>query len=254
MKTHLLLLLLFGIGWLPIAHTQLLTPIPDTTTHTRPDKSALNHHFAVGLSNRVVSGYRQMRDFYASRGFDNLFLEELVTLGAGFRLSDRYHLELSFDQSIIDDVEDVEWRSRGNFLSLNENEFAIHLLFGYRFWQKRHQSLIFHTGFSWLQNRGEIVERRTQDFDFETANIDVSQGVQSWPVFIHQQGAIHLAIQLKLSYPRPRWWSTDLEMKLGFVSGLKAKSWSVDPGQALNAPMDRGQYFYISSLYHFFLY
>lgn len=254
MKTHLLLLLLAGIMWLPTAHSQLLTPIPDTSRNAGPDASDLNHYIAVGFTGRVTSGYRQMRDFYSSQGFDNLFLHEVATLGAGFRFWDRYHLELSVDRSFSNDLEEVELRSNGHTLSLRENQAAIHLLLGYRFWQKRHQSLIFHAGFSWLQNRGEMVERRPQDFDFDTANINVPQGVRSWPAFIHQQGALHLAIQLKLSYPRPRWWSTDTELKFGFVSGFKAKSWSVDPGQALNGPRDTAQYFYISGLYHFFLY
>lgn len=255
MKTHLLLLLLFaGIVWLPTAHTQLLTPIPDTTNNTGPDESDLNHYVAAGLTSRVTSGYRQMRDFYSKQGFDELFLDQVFTLGAGFRLFDRYHLEVSFDRSFTDDIDDVLLGSNGHTLSLQEDKFAVNFLLGYRFWQKRHQSLIFHAGFSWLHNRGEIVERRPLDFDFDTANINVPQGVRSWPAFIHQQGAIHIALQVKLSYPRPRWWSTDLEVKLGFVSGLSAKSWSVDPGQALNGPRDTGQYFYVSSLYHFFLY
>ncbi len=254
MKTHLLFLLLIGIVWSPTAHTQLLTPIPDTTNNRRPDVNAFRHYAAVGFSSRVTSGYRQMRDFYSDQGFDNFFLDEVLTFGAGFRFGERFHLQLSFDRTFDDDMEEVKISSSGHTLSLQEKKFAVHFLLGYRVWQKRHQSLIFHTGFSWLQDRGEIVERRSQDFDFNTANIDVSQGVRSWPAFIHQQGAIHLAAQLKLSYPRPRWWSTDLEIKLGFVSGLRAKSWSVDPGQALNGPRDTGQYFYISSLYHFFLY
>ena len=254
MKTHLLLLLLSGIMWLPTAYSQLLTPLPDTTNNTGPELIDLNHFIAVGLTTRVTSGYRQMRNFYRKQGFDNLFLHEVGTLGAGFRLWDRYLLEVSFDRSFSNDLEEVEFSSNGHTLSLRENQVAIHFLLGYRFWQKRHQSLFFHAGFSWLQNRGEIVERRPQEFNFDTANIDVPQGVRSWPAFIHQQGAFHLAIQLKLSYPRPRWWSTDAELKFGFVSGLKAKSWSVDPGQALNTPKDTAQYFYISGLYHFFLY
>lgn len=254
MKTHLLLLLLAGIAWLPTAHTQLLTPIPDTTNANKPELSDVNHYAAVGFSSRVTSGYRQMRDFYDSQGFDNFFLDQVLTFGAGFRFGDRYHLELGFDQTIDDDLDEVRLSTSGHTLTLREKKFAAHLLLGYRFWQKRHQSLIFHTGFSWLQDRGEVIERRPQDFDFSTANIDMPEGVRSWPAFIHQQGAIHLALQLKLSYPRPRWWSTDLEVKLGFVSGLGRKSWKVDPGQALNGPRDTGQYFYLSSLYHFFLY
>jgi|GEM_PF-6449586 len=254
MKTHLLLLLLASILWLPTAHTQLLTPIADTTKNTGPDPSDLNHYIAVGFTARAASGYRQMRDFYSRQGFEDLFLEEIVTLGAGFRLWDRYHLEVSLDRSFTNDIEEVEIASNEHILSLKENKLAINFLIGYRFWQKRHQSLIFHAGFSWLRNTGEMLERRPQNFDFETANINVPQGVRSWPAFIHQQGALHLAIQLKLSYPRPRWWSTDTELKFGFVTGLKAKSWSVNPGQARNVPTDSAQYFYISGLYHFFLY
>lgn len=254
MKTPLLFLLLIGIVWSPSAHTQLLTPIADTINNARPDVSALRHYAAVGLSSRVTSGYRQMRNFYSDQGFDNFFLDQVLTFGAGFRLGDRYHFELSFDRTFEDDLEEVNLSSNGHTLSLQERQFAVHFLLGYRFWEKRYRSLIFHAGFSWLQNRGEIVERRPQEFDFSTANIDVPEGVRSWPAFIHQQGALHLAVQLKLSYPRPRWWSTDLEVKLGFVSGLSRKLWSVDPGQAINSPMDAGQYFYISSLYHFFLY
>ncbi|NRB52262.1 MAG: hypothetical protein HRU41_31600 [Saprospiraceae bacterium] len=254
MKIHLLLLLIAGVIYLPTTQAQLLTPIPDTSNNTRPDVNVLRHYAAVGFSSRVTSGYRQMRSFYSDQGFDNFFLDQVLTFGAGFRLGDRYHLELSFDRTFDDDLEEVNLSSNGHTLSLQERQFAVHLLLGYRFWEKRYRSLIFHAGFSWLQNRGEIVERRPQDFDFTTANIDVPEGVRSWPAFIHQQGALHLTIQLKLSYPRPRWWSTDLEVKLGFVSGFNAKSWSVDPGQALNVPRDTGQYFYISSLYHFFLY
>lgn len=254
MKIHLLLLMLVGITCLPTAHTQLLTPIPDTTNYAQANERDKAHYIAIGFTARAASGYRQMRDFYNRQGFDDLYLEEVVTLGAGFRFGDRYHLEVSLDRSFTNDIEDVQIASNGHILSLRESKVAINFLLGYRVWQKRHQSLILHAGLSWLQNRGEILERRPQEFDFDTANINVPQGVRSWPAFIHQQGALHLAVQLKLSYPRPRWWSTDTELKFGFISGLNSKSWSVDPGQAQNLPSDRAQYFYISGLYHFFLY
>ncbi|MEL7422642.1 MAG: hypothetical protein AAFN81_06610 [Bacteroidota bacterium] len=252
MKTNLLSALITCIICLPVAHTQVLTPIPDTTIQIDTVVQDFDSYVAVGLTARVNLGYQEMRRFYEEVGFDYLNLLEYVTAGFGLRYKQNIHFNAAFELSFPgDDTEDVEL-ANSHTLSFQERGVAIHLLLGYQFWQKRHKSLIFHTGWSWLSNRTEIVERRPQAFDFNTANIDVSEGVRSWPAFIHRQGALHVALQLKMSYPRPRWWSTDLDLKLGFVTGLNRKQWSVEPGPGLNIPVDVGQYLYISGTYHFF--
>ncbi len=250
MQNKLLLLLLVGLITLPRAYTQVLTEIRDTTT-TREMYEA-DQYIGLGLTARVELGYRGMRDFYEEQGFNYFGLQEYATAGVGFRIKERFHLNLAYDHLLdSNEAEDVEY-SNGTILSLNERKQAVHVLAGYRVWQKRHESLIVHAGFSWLRNRVQIVERFPNDFDFNTANLNNPRGVRSWPMFIHQQGALHIALQLKIRYRRAIWWSADQELKLGFVSGLRAKSWRVEPGTAVDAPSDVGQYLYISGVYHFF--
>lgn len=250
MKTKLLLLFLAAILWQHSAQGQLLTEIQDSTEDVRENYDP-DFFVALGSSIRGVTGYGQMRNYFEDQGFDLFNFQGFYSFGAGLRFANNFYLNLGLDHSFQDnDPLDVEFRN-GNVLSLEERKTALHILLGYRFWQKRFTSFIFNMGFSWQQNRAAITERPAVDFDFNTSNLP-ADGVRSWPVFFHRQGAIHCALQLKLSYPRPRWWSTDMEMKIGFVSGLRSKPWSVEPGQAFNTPSDRAQYIYISGLYHFF--
>lgn len=251
MKANLLFLLAC-ILWLPTSYAQLLTEIRDSTIDTNIKDFDSDGYLAIGHTARFNLGYRQMRDFYKTQGFDYFNLQDFASIAAGLRFKENYYVSLGVDLSFQSNSPDDIELFNDHILSLHERNAAVHLLLGYRFWQKRHQSLIFHVGASFLQNRAEIVERRPQDFDFTTANINVPEGVRSWPVFIHRQGAIHVALQVKLSYPRQRWLSTDAEMKIGFVSGLTTKQWTTEPGQATNTPIGRAQYIYISGLYHFF--
>lgn len=253
MKTNLLLLLLASLMYFPNTHAQLLTPIPDSTNYAESEVSDLDYYVAAGFTARYITGYQEMYNFYEKQGFDLFRAQEFYYLDVGLSYKKRFYFDLNFDASVSNNNSPNDLNIGNNkTLSLLERQQAIHLLLGYRFWQKGHQSLIVHGGVSWLQNRGEIIERRAQDFDFETANINVAEGVRSWPEFIHRQGAIHIALQLRLKYPKPRWWSRDVDLKIGFVSGLKTKSWSIEPGQTLNAPNDNAHYVYMSSAYYFF--
>ena len=250
MKTKLLLFFFTAILWQHSAQGQLLTEIQDSTENVRENYDP-DFFVALGYAGRGVLGYQQMRNYSKELGFEPIDLQEFYSFGAGFRFANDFYLSLSIDQSYFDnDPEDIRLRN-GNVLSFDERKDAIHLLLGYRFWQKRYTSLLFNLGFSWQQNRVEITERPAVEFDFNANNLP-NEDVRSWPVFFHRQGAVHCAITLKLSYPRPRWWSSDGELRLGFVSGLNSKPWTVAPGQVINAPTDRVQYIYISGLYHFF--
>ncbi|MEL7220932.1 MAG: hypothetical protein AAGJ93_06405 [Bacteroidota bacterium] len=247
-----LLLLIAGLLWLSTAHTQLLTPIPDSTNYTEPETTTSDYYILGGYSINVNTGYQQMHDFFERQGFDVSWGQEIWRLGAGTRQWDRFYFDLEVGQSFDNNnTENVELFN-SHVLSLRRKQTNLHFMLGYQFWQKRHKSLIFHTGISLLQNRVEITERRPQDFDFNTANIEVPTGVRSWPEMLHRQGALHLALQIKLRYPRPRWWSREVDLKFGFVSSINTKAWSVNPGQGLNVPNDRAQYFYMSSAYYFF--
>jgi hypothetical protein len=251
MKTKLLLFFFAAILCQHSAQGQLLTEIQDSTEDVRENYDP-DFFVALGHTGRVVLGYKQMRNYFEDQGFDLLNLQEFFTFGAGFRFANDFYLSLGIDQSFRDnDPRDLELRN-GNVLVLEERKNALHLLLGYRFWQKRYTNLVFNLGFSWQQNRATITERPDVDFDFNAINPPNPEGVRSWPVFFHRQGALHCAIQVKFNYPRRRWWSTDGEINLGFVSGLNSKPWTVEPGQAVNTPTDRVQYIYISGLYHFF--
>ena len=250
MKTNLLLLLPLILLWLPATHAQLLTAVPNSTEST--EAFEVGSYVAIGFTGRAVLGYRQMRNLYDEQGFSSLPLQEFLTLGYGLDLGGRFYLNFSWDRSFLtNDPEDIEY-ANGTTLSFKERKDAVNATLGYRFWQKQHRSLLVHAGLSGVFNRVEIVERLSSTFDFNNVNAVNPRGVRSWPLFIHRQAALHLALQLKLSYPRQRWWSSDLDIKLGFVSGLKAKPWLVKPGETLNLISDNAQYLYISGTYHFF--
>ena len=245
MKRNLLLVLLIGIIWLPTTHAQLLTEIRDTTT-SELQKSRF--YLITGTSFRVSQGYSQMKKFYERQGFETplpLFLH----LGGGGNIGERFSVEFLMEAGYDSDDRDFQ---NGTRSSLEEGSLGLHALLGYRFWQKRHTSLVLQGGVSGLFRSVSITEQRPETFDFNNVNTSDAPVVRNWPYFTHRQGALHLALQLKLSYPRPRWWSTDIDLKIGFVSGLNSKSWSVNPGQGLNVPIDNAQYFYLSSAFHFF--
>jgi len=248
MKRNFLLLLFAIIICLPTTQAQLLTEVADTTR----ESDDLDFYVFGGTSIRWTPGYKEMRTFYEGQGFDYLNLFRLVKIGVGGDLGKRWIVDMVFDFSLdIDDPEDVNLGNEA-ILSLNENKTALHVLMGYRFWEKRYTSLYFQTGFTWQQNKVEMVERLQGEFDFTTANRFVPRGARSIPVFYHHQGAFHAAVKWKLSYPRSRYLGTDQDLQIGFVSALNAKPWSVSPGQSINTPMDRLQYIYMSGTVYFY--
>lgn len=95
MQTNLLLLLIANLLWLPTAHTQSLTTIPDTASKEAYDPDS---YVAIGLTGRVILGYQQMRDLYEGQGFESLRLQEFVTIGLGLDLGDRFNLNFGFDR------------------------------------------------------------------------------------------------------------------------------------------------------------
>lgn len=250
MKRHLLFLLLAAIIGLPASRAQLLTEVQDSST-IRIDRRA---YFKYGGGIRITTGYQQMRDFYKEQGFEDVGLNDFVSIGYVFPLKGKFDVELNMDLPFLSSEFSNVNLGNDRELSLTESQYAFHLLPGYRFWQGRYTSLVFHTGLTFQLSRAEMVERLSDDlasFDFSTGNISTPRGTRSIPLFFHFQGALHAAVTLKLSYPGSRRFRADQEIKLGFVSALNDRQWLISPGEGVNVPTDKVQYIYISGVFHF---
>ena len=246
MKNNLLLLSLFAtLIWLPNAHAQVLTEIQDTNTELRKSP----YYVILGYSIRADFGYQQMRDFYEGQGFDDIsVLENHGVIGGGLLFGDGFSVELLAELGADSD----ETRSGLSELSLNKANLGLHTLLGYNVWKAERKRLFLQAGLSGLGSIVSINEQRSGTFDFNDVNAANAPMVRSWPTFTHWQGGLHFALQYKLSYPRSALGSSDLDIRLGYVTAQRSKEWSLDPGQGLNIPTDRAQYLYFSATYHFF--
>ena len=242
--TRNLLLLLLSLLWLPTLQAQLLTEIRDTTSELNRSRVYL----MTGSAFRFDLGYSQMKQFYESQGFDTP-LPLFISLGIGGVLSERVSLELFMEAGFDSDVREFRDGSRS---SLEEGSLGMHALLGYRLLQHRKNSLLIQAGVSGLFRIVRISQQLPETFDFNNVYSADAPSVRNWPSFNHGQGALHVALQYKLKAPGPRWWTNDVDLKIGFVSGLNARSWSVNPGNGLNIPVDNAQYVYFSSALHLF--
>jgi hypothetical protein len=246
MKKYLFPLLVF-LAFFSTAQAQLLTEVQDSSLAKRIEQP---FYFRFGAGVRTSTGYKQMRNFYQEQGFDYLNLVDFTSIGMGIPLKGRFDLELNMDFPLLGgETMNVQLGNDAE-LSLRESQYAVHVLPGYRFWEGRYKSLILNGGLTFHLNQVEMVERLQNEFDFETGNRFTPRGSRSIPVFYHVQGALHAALTMRLQYPGSRRFRADQEIKLGFVSGLQESSWFVNPGQAVNTPMDRAQYIYLSGLFH----
>ena len=251
MKMNLLLLLLTSILCFPTAQAQLLTEIQE------PDEVEIERskfYIPVGYYIRQDLGYDQMRDFYQGLGFDDIESLQLnPALGFGYLLGDRFSAELLGEFGFQSDQRDL---SDGTELSMSYATLGLHGLIGYSILQgnpeRQFQNLVLQTGLSGIITGFRINEQAPGNFDFENPYASGRPIVNSWPTVSHTQAALHLALQFKFRTPRALIGGSDLDLTLGYVSGLQDKSWSVDPAQGLNTPVDRAQYLYMRATYHIF--
>lgn len=248
MRINLLFLLLASLLFLPTSHAQVLTEVRDNPLPTTEEIRRSRLYAIGGSSFRLDLGYQEMNDFIEDQGFDFLRPTIAGIFGVGINLSDQFSVELLAEAT--QDSETVT--SGGTKFTSQVADIGVHALLGYQAWQKRHKSLYVQAGGSGLLRAVGFTERRPANFDFNNVNSADRPTVTSWPVFNHTQGALHFGLQLKINYPRPRGIYTDLDLRLGFVTGLGESDWAVERGQVFNAPTDNAQYIYFSSTVHIF--
>lgn len=259
MKINLLSLILFSCLCLPnMSHAQLLTPLPDTIDYASPDTYNRGVYFFGGFGLGALTSGEEMRALKKNLGFDQGRLYEMFSTGIGARWWDRYYLELGTNV-LTTDPDDVQLR-QGKRVELQEVSLAFNLLLGYRFWQNQRTGLVLWAGGSSLNQALRITERQRTDFNFDDFSTGSTEDVRTWPTFTHEQGALHLALEWR-SRPRSRTnpnniyrlghsssgVSSDWSIRLGYIRGLQTKAWSVDYGTVSNAPVDVGEYLYLSA-------
>ena len=122
--------------------------------------------------------------------------------------------------------------------------------------------LVLWGGASAIIHEIRLTEHQSVNFDFnDFATTASTEEVRTRPTFTHSQGALHVALEWRsrpLSRRNPNvralaslgrsnsGVSADWGMRLGYVRGFQDEAWSVDYGSVSNAPIDQGEYVYLS--------
>lgn len=261
MKINLVFFVLLAGLWLPNhLQAQVLTPMADTIDYNSPDTYNRAIYSYLGTGAGVLTGSDNMRKLTEGLGFEQGRIRQMFSAGFGGRFRDRFYAELgiSFLISTYDDLR----LSGGRILELKESALSGNLLFGYGLWQSDRNGLVLWAGPSVIGQVVQITERQEVDFNFDTfSNTGSTQDVRTWPLFVHGQGALHLALEWRTRpfmsrNPRanavaragcPRTGvSSDLAIRLGYVGGFQETAWEVDYGNVSNAPVDRNAFMYLS--------